>query len=118
MRAFLLAGAAAGGLVFASGGAGDDSAGALGLGGVAFTQSGDIKMPDEDLSISPKNVRIRFVFMNESGHDIDTTVAFPLPDINTAEFSNSPIGTVTNDPVNFVGFSVKQDGHPITVSVE
>jgi hypothetical protein len=118
MRAFLLAGTAAAALLFANEVAADDSSAALGMGGVAFTQSADIKMTDEDLSISPKNVSIRFVFTNESGHDIDTVVAFPLPDINTAEFSNSPIGTVTNDPVNFVGFSVKQDGHPIAVSVE
>src|ERR1700678_1564730 len=118
MRAFLLAGTAAAALLCANEVAADDSSAALSMGGVAFTQSADIKMTDEDLSISPKNVSIRFVFTNESGHDIDTVVAFPLPDINTAEFSNSPIGTVTNDPVNFVGFSVKQDGHPIAVSVE
>ena len=118
MRNFLLTGAAAAALLFANDVAADDSSAALGMGGVAFTQSADIKMTDEDLRVSPKDVRIRFVFLNESGKDIDTTVAFPLPDINTAEFSNSPIGTVTNDPVNFVGFSVKQDGHPIAVSVE
>lgn len=118
MRNYLFAGAAAAALLFANGVAADDSSAALGMGGVAFTQSADIKMTDEDLRVSPKDVRIRFVFTNESGHDIDTVVAFPLPDINTAEFSNSPIGTVTNDPVNFVGFSVKQDGHPIAVSVE
>lgn len=118
MRVVLCAGAAAAALLFASEAAADDSSAALGMGGIAFTQSADIKMTDEDLSISPEDVRIRFVFKNESAHDIDTVVAFPLPDINTAEFSNSPIGTVADDPVNFVGFSVKQDGHPIGVSVE
>ena len=118
MRGILCAGAAAAALFFASEAAADDSSAALGMGGIAFTQSADIKMTDEDLSISPKDVRIRFVFKNESVHDIDTVVAFPLPDINTAEFSNSPIGTTTDDPMNFVGFSVKQDGHPIAVSAE
>lgn len=118
MRNFLFAGAAVVALVFANQVAADDSSAALGMGGVAFTQSADIRMTDEDLSISPKNVRIRFVFKNESSKDVYTTVAFPLPDINTAEFSNSPIGTVTNDPVNFVGFSVRQDGRPVAVSVE
>ena len=118
MRALFLTGAAAAAFLFASQVAADDSSAALGMGGVVFTQSPDIRMTDEDLKISPKSVSIRFVFANESGKDIDTVVAFPLPDINTAEFSNSPIGTVTNDPVNFVGFSVREDGHPIAVSVE
>ena len=118
MRALFYAGAACAALLCASGAVADDSSAALGMGGVMFTQSPDIRMADEDLSISPKQVRIRFVFANDSSKDVDTVVAFPLPDINTAEFSNSPIGTVTNDPVNFVGFSVKADGKPVAVSVE
>jgi len=118
MRAFLCAGAACAVLLFANEVAADDSSAALGMGGVEFTRSADIRMTDEDLRISPKEVRIRFVFKNESAKDIDTVVAFPLPDINTAEFSNSPIGTVTNDPVNFVGFQVKADGRPVPISVE
>ncbi|HUO91483.1 MAG TPA: DUF4424 family protein [Rhizomicrobium sp.] len=118
MRAFFCAGVACAALLFASEVAADDSSAALGMGGIEFTQSAEIRMTDEDLRISPKDVHIRFVFKNESARDIDTVVAFPLPDINTAEFSNSPIGTVTNDPVNFVGFQVRQDGHAVPVSVE
>jgi hypothetical protein len=118
MRVLLGVGAACAALLFAYNVAADDSSAALGMGGIQFTQSADIRMTDEDLRISPKEVRIRFVFRNESAKDVDTVVAFPLPDINTAEFSNSPIGTVTNDPVNFVGFSVKADGRPVPVSVE
>jgi len=106
-------------LMLASSPAGaDDSSAALGMGGLAFTQSQSIRMADEDLRISPKEVRIRFAFTNDSAKDIDTIVGFPLPDIDTMEFSNSPIGTITNDPVNFVGFAVKADGHPVQVSVD
>ncbi|HKD20705.1 MAG TPA: DUF4424 family protein [Rhizomicrobium sp.] len=118
MKSTLYAGAACALVLFASEATADDSSAALGLGGIQFTQSADIRMADEDLRISPKRVDIRFVFVNDSKKDIDTMVAFPLPDLNTAEFSNSPIGTVTKDPVNFVGFSVKADGHPVAVSVE
>lgn len=118
MRVVLCAGAAAAALLFASEAAADDSSAALGMGGLVFTQSADIRMADEDLRISPKEVRIRFAFANDGAHDIDTIMAFPLPDIDTAEFSNSAIGTVTGDPVNFVGFKVTADGRPVAVSVE
>ncbi len=96
----------------------DDSSAALQAGGIVFTRSGDIRMADEDLLISPKTVRIRFAFANDSSNDVDTMIAFPLPDIDTGEFSQSALGTVTADPVNFVGFAVKADGRPIKTSVE
>jgi len=96
----------------------DDSSAALGAGGIAFTQNPDVRMADEDLTISPKEVRIRFVFANDSDRDIDTVVAFPLPDIDTAEFYGSAIGTETDDPVNFVGFTVMADGVSVTPKVE
>lgn len=96
----------------------DDSSAALGMGGIVFTQSSDIRMTDEDLFVSPKAVRIRFTFRNDSGRDIDAMLGFPLPDINTAEFTASPIGTVTADPVNFVGFTVRADGVPMRVSAD
>lgn len=103
---------------FAAPAAADDSSAALGMGGIEFTQSADIRMADEDLRISPKRVDIRFVFANDGAHDIDTMIAFPLPDIDTAEFSESPLGTTTSDPVNFVGFAVKVDGRPVPFTVE
>ena len=118
MNTKLLAGISVIACLLATASSADDSSAALGMGGVQFTQSAAIRMAEEDLGISPKHVQIRFVFANDSGRDIDTLMAFPLPDINTAEFTNSPIGTVTNDPVDFVGFSVKADGKPVAVSVE
>jgi hypothetical protein len=96
----------------------DDSSAALGMGGLAFTKSADIRMADEDLSVSPAAVRIRFAFANDSARDIDTVVAFPLPDIDTEQFTHEELGTTTSDPVNFVGFAVKADGKKIVPSVE
>jgi hypothetical protein len=96
----------------------DDSSAALGAGGVVLTQSADIRMAAEDLYVSPKAVRIRFEFVNDSAKDIDTIVAFPLPDIDTYKFWGSPLGTTTADPVNFVGFEVVADGKRVPVTVE
>jgi hypothetical protein len=96
----------------------DDSSAALGAGGLVLAQSQDIRMADEDLRISPKAVRVRFVFANDSGRDIDTIVAFVLPDIDSGKFWGSPLGTVTEDPVNFMGFLLKADGKPVNAAVE
>jgi len=96
----------------------DDSSAALGAGGVVLTQSADIRMAKEDLYVSPKAVRIRFEFVNDSPTDIDTIVAFPLPDIDNYKFWGSPIGVTTTDPVNFVGFEVVADGKRVPVTVE
>ena len=114
-RGALLAGAA---LLFASQSLADDSSAALSAGGLELTQAADIRMASEDLYISPGKVRIRFAFANDSGKDIDTVVAFPLPDIDSSVFFEEPLGTITDDPVNFVGFTVVADGKRIAPQVE
>jgi hypothetical protein len=96
----------------------DDSSAALGAGGISFTRSADIRMVDELLKISPKRVSIGFTFVNEGLRDLDLITAFPLPDIDTSEYSMSPLGTTLEDPVNFIGFKVAHDGKPVAVNVE
>ena len=96
----------------------DDSSAALGMGGLQFTKAANIRMAKEDLFLSPKAVHIRYEFANDGTKDVDSIVAFPLPDIDTWEFYEEPIGTVGNDPVNFVGFTAAADGKRVPVQVE
>jgi len=96
----------------------DDSSAMLGAGGLQFTKAADIRMAREDLFISPNAVRIRYAFANDGAGDVDTLVAFPLPDIDTYEFAESPVGTMGKDPVNFVDFKVVADGRAVPVQVE
>jgi hypothetical protein len=96
----------------------DDSSAMLGAGGLQFTKAADVRMAREDLFISPQAVRIRYAFANDSAQDVDTLVAFPLPDIDLYEFAESPIGTVGKDPVNFVDFKAVADGRSVPVQVE
>lgn len=96
----------------------DDSSAALGAGGVVFTNDTPIRMAAEDLYISPKQVRVRFVFANDTDRDVKTLVAFPLPDLDTGVFWGSAVGTLTGDPVNFVGFKAFVDGRPVAFQVE
>jgi hypothetical protein len=45
-----------------------------GAGGLVLTGNAHIRMAPEDLSISPKAVRVRYVFVNDSRKDSDITV--------------------------------------------
>lgn len=96
----------------------DDSAAELGAGGIVLTSNTPVKMAAEDLSVSPHAVRIRFVFANDTDKDVSTIVAFPLPDIDTYTFNFSPLGSVGEDPVNFIGFKAVVDGKPVALKVE
>jgi hypothetical protein len=96
----------------------DDSSAALGAGGIVFTRDTPVHMAAEDLYVSPKAVRIRFEFVNDTTKDVDTVVAFPLPDIDANEFSESALGTITADPLNFIGFKAVVDGKPVAFRIE
>lgn len=96
----------------------DDSSAMLGAGGIVFTKSTPVRMAAEDLYVSPSQVRIRFEFANPTSRDVNTIVAFPLPDISTSEFWGGAIGTVTDDPKNFVGFKAVIDGKPVPFAIE
>ena len=67
-----------------------------------FTQNTEIRMASEDLRISPYDVKVRYEFINDSGHDIDAIVAFPLPDVDLEKLVETPIGRMSKDTKNFV----------------
>jgi hypothetical protein len=96
----------------------NDSSASLGAGGLVLTKTADVRMASEDLFISPKQIRIRYEFVNDAKKDVDLLVAFPLPDIDAYEYYEESYGTVTADPLNFVNFEVRQDGRKIPVQVE
>src|SRR5215470_5349597 len=93
----------------------NDSRAELAVGGLVFTKSAEISIESEDLTITPENVTVRYVFLNQSASPVTLTVAFPLPDIDLADGAN--VAFPAGDPVNFVGFSTKVDGKPINFSV-
>lgn len=98
--------------------AANDSAAALGLGGIVLTKGVPVRMASEDLYISPKQVRVRYEFVNDGDRDFETLVAFPLPDIDMYEFSEVPIGFIGSDPENFVDFVLRIDGKTVAPKIE
>jgi hypothetical protein len=96
----------------------NDSSAQLAGGGLVLTKSADVRMASEDLYISPYEVRVRYEFVNDSARDIETLVAFPLPKVDMYELSEVPLGMTTGDPVNFIGFSVRENGKPIATRLQ
>ena len=86
----------------------NDTTAELKTGGLVFTRSGDIAMQQETLYISPKEVRVDYVFRNISDKAVETFVAFPMPDITGSGDPMMDAGNVESD--NFLGFSVVQMG--------
>lgn len=94
----------------------NDSTAELGTGGLILSRTDVIEMKSENLSISPELVTVDYVFVNRSDADIETIVAFPMPDIENNEFGMAAIPYWDRD--NFLGFEVAVDGKPVEPQLE
>jgi hypothetical protein len=94
----------------------NDSSASLQTGGIDLVYNDKIAMKQEDLFLSKNEVRVRYLFENKTAQDVETLVAFPLPDIETGEGGNYVIQAA--DPINFINFEVAVDGKTVTPSVQ
>ncbi len=94
----------------------NDSTGYLAVGGLVLTRTADIEMRSEELFVSEKEIRVRYRFFNSSKADIETLVAFPIPDLPAAV--DNEYAVPAPDPVNFLKFETKVDGKPVTNGIE
>jgi hypothetical protein len=95
----------------------NDSTAELATGGLVLTKSETIQMRAEDLFISATEIRVRYRFLNTSGQDVTTLVAFPMPDI-AVEGPDSNIAVPTDDPENFLAFTTTVEGKPVKMRLE
>lgn len=89
----------------------NDSTAELGTGGLILGRTDQIAMETEDLFISMDKVKVDYVFRNNSDKDIETVVAFPMPDIEGSPDWMTGVPDETSD--NFLGFSVSIDGKDV-----
>lgn len=98
----------------------DDSVAMVVPTGIQFERSKDISMEFEELEISEELVRVKFEFKNESDHDITTTVAFPVPpvqsDVPAIQFTDQK-GKLLPNPLKF---TLRIDGkeQPVQLKTE
>ncbi|WP_206238538.1 DUF4424 domain-containing protein [Novosphingobium terrae] len=96
----------------------NDSSAQLAAGGLVLTRSDAIEMRSEDLRISRSEVVVRYTFLNTSGKDVTSRVAFPLPPIGGPYFFESDVSIPVSDSDNFLGFTTRVDGKPVTMEME
>lgn len=94
----------------------NDTMAELKTGGLHFVQSAAVSMEKEDLFISPREIRVAYVFRNNSDKDVTSLVAFPMPDIQGGPIDNIAIDDFNVD--NFLGFTVTQAGKPIRPNLQ
>ncbi|MGO4352219.1 DUF4424 domain-containing protein [Rhizobium sp. RAF36] len=94
----------------------NDTMAELKTGGLTFIESPDVSMESEALFISEKEVRVDYVFENSADKDVETLVAFPMPDLPGHVESDIAIANSGSD--NFLDFTVTQDGKPIAPALQ
>jgi hypothetical protein len=94
----------------------NDSSVELAVGGVTFTQTPDVSMEEEILTITPETVSVLYKFLNQTAAPVTLTVGFPLPALDLAD-QDVVYAIPGSDPVNFVDFKTRIDGKPIKFDV-
>lgn len=89
----------------------NDSTAETAAGGLVLTQSDSIDMLSEDLYVSAEEVRVRYVFRNQSAEDVRTLVAFPMPVHDLAIERDSDVAFPSE-------FSTHIDGAAVPMQVE
>ncbi len=94
----------------------DDSTASLRAGGLALEKTDKIALVSEDLYLSPTAVKVAYRFRNLTNADVETIVAFPMPDVTGSVDMAIAIPDPAND--NFLGFVTRVDGKPVNSQVE
>ena len=110
------------GLSFASSTFANDTTAELATGGLVLTRTGDVEMAKEDLFISPSKVEVDYVFHNTTDHDVDTLVAFPMPDM-TGDIEPGVVYGNGDDETwmqteNWLHFAASQDGVDVKPQIQ
>ncbi len=95
----------------------NDSTAELGAGGLQLVRNYSIELLNEDLYLSPTEVRVSYRFRNKSTAAITSIVAFPLPVIDATVPEALNVVLPLAESENFVDFRVSVDGAPVTPSV-
>jgi hypothetical protein len=95
----------------------NDSTAELATGGLVFVHNENVEMRSEDLTISAKEVQVRYRFFNKSDKPVTVLVAFPMPEIKL-DGADDNIALPTDDPVNLLAFATAVNGRPVSTKVE
>jgi hypothetical protein len=119
LRLIVIAGMALAAAFQSDGALANDTKAVFAAGGLTFVATDELRMEEETLVISPGKVAVSYRFRNLTSRDVAMTVAFPMPDIDAAEMSETPhsFHNSANDGDIF-NFRVFADGKPVATKFE
>jgi hypothetical protein len=89
----------------------NDSTASTGAGGLVLERTEAIDLVSEDLFVSAAEIRIHYIFRNRSSKDVETIVAFPMPDRDLGEEYGGDVGYPS-------GFKTSVGGRPVAATLE
>lgn len=95
-----------------------DSRAALPTGTLQVPRPPELELRSLDITITPQEVRGRYVFHNRSSRDIAVRAAFAAPDLDAAAPGFGYMTIPLPEQVNFMGVSATVDNAPVTLMGE
>jgi len=89
----------------------NDSSAEIGIGGLTLTRNDVVRLDSEELTISRDRVAVSYRFTNPSAQDVETLVAFPLPD------QNFGVEIPVVDYAEQLAFRTAVDGEPVPLDI-
>ena len=88
----------------------NDSSAELATGGLIFIRNENVEMRSEDLTISAKEISVRYRFFNKSDKDVTVLVAFRCP--RSRSRAGRQLLAPDRGPVNLLAFTTVVNGRP------
>lgn len=88
--------------------AANDSTAEMRAGGLELVRTDAVRMASEDLFISAEQVRVTYIYHNVIDEDVETLVAFPMPEF--AALPDEDVAIPNPGSPNFLDFDVWVDG--------
>jgi len=85
----------------------NDTTASTGAGGLVLERTNAIDMASEDLFVSADEIRIRYVFRNRTPRDVETIVAFPMPDRDLSAEYGGDVGYPSDFRTRVAGVPVR-----------
>ena len=99
------------GIAFATAAPANDTTASTAAGGLVIERTDDIDMVSEDLFVSADEIRVRYVFRNQSPTEVETIVAFPMPPRDLSQEWGQNIAYPSD-------FHTSVDGRPVRSTLE
>jgi hypothetical protein len=97
----------------------NDTQAVIKAGGLTFAKSAALRMESEDLRLARDEVRVAYVFRNLASRDVTITVAFPLPELDMGDLSETPHTFHLNGrDGDVVDFKLEVDGRPVAPKLD